>query len=222
LGETFLRDGVMMQSEELRRHMVDCQLRTSGVNEPWVTKAMGGLPRERFVSADRVAAAYTDRPVALGSGRMLNPPIVTGMILQTASPAADDNVLLIGAATGYLAALLAPRVAQLVAVEADSALAAQARSNCPGLDVVEAPLTSGHTGNAPYSLIIIDGAIESLPQAFVDQLTDGGRIVSGLREGPALRLAMGVKHGAHLALRSFADAEIAVLPGFEHAKEFVF
>jgi protein-L-isoaspartate(D-aspartate) O-methyltransferase len=211
-----------MQSDELRRHMVDCQLRTSGVNEPWVTKAMGALPREQFASADRVAAVYTDRPVPLGNGRMLNPPIVTGMILQTASPAADDTVLLIGAATGYLATLLAPRVAQLVAVEENSALAAQAHANCPNVNIVEAPLTSGHASSAPYSLMIIDGAIESLPQALVDQLADGGRIVSGLREGPALRLAMGVKHGAHLALRSFADAEIAVLPGFEHAKEFVF
>jgi protein-L-isoaspartate(D-aspartate) O-methyltransferase len=222
LGETFLHDGVMMQSEELRRHMVDCQLRTSGINEPWVTKAMGGLPRERFVSTDRVAAVYTDRPVIFSAGRMLNPPVVTGLILQTANPAADDIVLLVGAATGYLAALIAPRVAQLVAVEEDAAMASQARVNCPGVNIVEAPLSSGCPSSAPYSLIIIDGAIDILPQALLDQLADGGRIISGLREGPALRLAMGVKHGAHLALRSFADAEIAVLPGFERAKEFVF
>ncbi len=211
-----------MQSQILRRNMIDSQLRTSGVHEAWVIQAMGALPREDFVSADRKDVAYSDRPVPLGHGRMLNPPVVTGMMLQHANPKAEDTVLLIGAGTGYMAALLAPRVAHLVAVEDNAALAAEARLNGNGATIIEAPLAGGYADAAPYSLIIIDGAIETLPQMLVDQLAEGGRIITGLREGPALRLAMGVKHGAHLALRSIIDAEVASLPGFERAQEFVF
>lgn len=211
-----------MQSEILRRHMVDSQLRTSGINEPWITKAMGDLPRENFVGADRAAVAYSDRPVPLGAGRVLNPPMISGLMLQAAEPATDDNVLLIGAGSGYLAALLAPRVASLVAVEEDAALANLARANAPSVQCVDAALNGGYAAEAPYSLIVIDGAIDVLPQAIVDQLAEGGRIICGLREGAAFRLAKGVKHGAHLALRSFADAEAAPLPGFAAAKEFVF
>jgi protein-L-isoaspartate(D-aspartate) O-methyltransferase len=212
----------MMQSQELRRHMIDSQLRTSGVSAPWVLKAMGILPREDFVAAERRASVYTDRPTALANGRSLNPPVVTGLMLQTANPSPTDHVLLIGAGSGYLAALLADRVEKLVTIENDAALAAELRQNCPSVKLVESALADGCADEGPYSLIIIDGAIEVLPQVLVDQLADGGRIVTGLRDGAALRLATGVKHGTHLALRSFADAEISSLPGFERAKEFVF
>jgi protein-L-isoaspartate(D-aspartate) O-methyltransferase len=212
----------MMNSESLRRHMVDSQLRTSGVNTPWITQAMAHLPREQFAGAGQAGAAYTDRPVWLGKGRVLNPPAATGQLLQAAAPEAGDRVLLVGAATGYLAALLAPRVANLIALEEVSEFAVLAEANVPAVEVVTGPLRAGYIAGAPYSLIVIDGAIDELPQAIVDQLIDGGRIVTGLREGAALRLAMGVKHGSHLALRAFADTEIAPLPGFERVREFEF
>jgi protein-L-isoaspartate(D-aspartate) O-methyltransferase len=214
--------GVMMQSDELRRNMIDCQLRTSGVNEPWVIKAMGALPRENFVASEAAVAVYTDRPVPLGNGRMLNPPVVTGLMLQAATPKKTDKILIIGAGSGYLAALVAPYVAEVVAVETDANLTENARINVPFAHIVEGPLAAGHAENAPYSLILIDGAIETLPQGLADQLAEGGRIVTGITEGPALRLASAVKHGVHLALRAFADAEIAKLPGFERAREFIF
>jgi protein-L-isoaspartate(D-aspartate) O-methyltransferase len=134
----------------------------------------------------------------------------------------SDNVLLIGASTGYLAALLSGRVKKLVAVETDAELAAAARSNVAGLDLVEGELGQGAKKDAPYSLIIIDGAIEHLPATIEEQLANRGRIVAGLAEGPVRRLAIGTKHGGHVALRAYADIEVASLPGFERAKEFVF
>jgi protein-L-isoaspartate(D-aspartate) O-methyltransferase len=143
-------------------------------------------------------------------------------MLSTAEPGADDRVLLIGAATGYLAALLAPRVASLVAVEEAGPLADMFRSNLPAVTLVTGPLAAGALDNGPYDLIMIDGGIEQLPDALVEQLVEGGRIVTGLLEGPVSRLATGVKHGAHLALRPVIDTEIAPLPGFQRTKEFVF
>lgn len=211
-----------VHSETSRRHMVDSQLRTNGITTPWIVKAMGEVPRENFLPAEKAAFAYLDRSVPLANGRMLNPPLASADMLQAAEIVESDNVLLVGAGTGYLAALLAGRVAKLVAVESDATLAANARANVPGLELVEGDMNQGVAQNAPYSLIIIDGAIEQLPEALEAQLAENGRIVTGLAEGPVRRLALGTKHGGHVALRTFADLEVADLPGFAKAKEFVF
>ncbi len=210
------------QSETSRRHMIDSQLRTNGITAAWIVKAMGELPREAFLPEGKEAFAYLDRSVPLGEGRMLNPPLATAEILQAAEVTQDDHVLLIGAGTGYMAKLLSSRAGKLVAVESDAGLAKVARANVPGLDLVEGILAEGHAKAAPYSLILIDGGIERLPDAIEVQLAEGGRIVTGLVDGPVRRLAIGTKHGGHVALRAFADIEVAALPGFEKAREFVF
>jgi protein-L-isoaspartate(D-aspartate) O-methyltransferase len=186
------------QSETMRRNMIDSQLRTNGVNEGWILAAMMAVPREDFVPAEHKAVAYMDRAIALGQGNMLNPPLTAGQLLTGAEVKADDTILLVGPATGYLAALLR-----------NNGLAAQA---------VEAEAT----GEGPFSLIIVDGAIEMLPDALVAELAEGGRIVTGLAEGPATRLAIGYKHGGHVRLKPFADLEVAPLLGFAKPKEFVF
>ena len=153
---------------------------------------------------------------------MLNPPLAAGQMLMVAEPTATDRVLLIGAGTGYLAALLAGRVKSLVAVEESVQLADSFASNLPDVDLLRGAHNDGAPGNAPFDLVIIDGTIEELPQMLADQLANGGRIVTGITDGAASRLAIGVKHNSHLALRTVADMEIAALPGFGRAKEFVF
>jgi len=210
------------QFAEMRQNMVDSQLRTNGVIEPWIIIAMGAAPREQFLPVDKAAFAYLDRSVPLGNGRMLNPPLANGQMLQAANVTPLDTVLVIGAGPGYLAALLTGHAAKIVAVEEDADLAAQLRAHAPATTVVEGPLTAGAPEHGPYSLILIDGAVEQLPAAIVDQLAEGGRIITGLAEGAVRRLAIGTKHGGHVALRNLADLEVAALPGFERAKEFVF
>jgi protein-L-isoaspartate(D-aspartate) O-methyltransferase len=210
------------QSEEMRRNMVDSQLRTNGVNAPWILAAMLATPREAFVPKESAAASYMDRSIPLGGARMLNPPLATGLMLNMAEPAPADRVLLIGAGTGYMAALLAGRVAALVAVEQAGGLADSFKSNVPAALLVEGPLAEGAAGHGPYDLILIDGGIERLPDILVDQLDEGGRIVTGLIDGPVSRLASGVKRGGHVALRPVIDTELAPLPGFERTREFVF
>jgi protein-L-isoaspartate(D-aspartate) O-methyltransferase len=209
----------------MRRAMIDSQLRTSGVSEPWIVAAMASLPRELFVPADRGATAYMDRSIPLASGRVLNPPLATGLMLGAAEVRADDNVLLIGAGTGYIANLMAGRVMALTAVEQSAAISEHLRRNVAGFDnvtLVEGPLNAGAEVNAPYSLIIIDGAIAGLPGSIAEQLIEGGRVVTGLSDGAVSRLAVGYKRGGNIVLRPIADCEIAALPGFEPTKEFVF
>jgi protein-L-isoaspartate(D-aspartate) O-methyltransferase len=208
-----------------RKAMIDSQLRTSGVSASWVLAAMGSEPREEFVPAAAKDIAYMDRQIPLADGRTMNPPMATGLMLQQADVNVDDEVLVIGGAAGYSAKLLARRAKRVVIVEQDKALASAAKTSLSGLTnvaVVEGALNEGAAKQGPYSLIVIDGAIEQLPSALLDQLVDGGRIVTGLSEGAVTRIAMGVKRANVAALRPFSDCSVAKLPGFESAAEFVF
>lgn len=208
-----------------RRAMIDSQLRTNGVMAPAVIAAMGTVLRENYVPAAFRTTAYMDRSVAIAAGRVLNPPLSTGLILQEANVTADDRILLIGAGTGYLAALLDGKGTSLTVTEESAELMAKAQANLANqanLTLIAQPLTLGAAEHAPYSLVLIDGAIEALPQHIMDQIDEGGRIVTGVTDGAARRIASGYKRGGKIALRAFADTEIAALASFARAKEFVF
>jgi protein-L-isoaspartate(D-aspartate) O-methyltransferase len=212
-----------------RRAMIDSQLRTSGISDPSVIAAMAACERENFVPAAMRAIAYMDRSIAIGGNRKLNPPVAAAMMLQAAEVKASDRVLLVGAGTGYLAALLAPTGASVVALEEDDALFDEAVTRLAAMNKVtpvKGPLKDGRADLGPYSLIIIDGAIADLPPALSSQLTDAGRIVCGLIDKSVTRLAIGYRAGAEvgnaLALRPFADTDIAQLSGFARKAEFVF
>lgn len=188
--------------EAARRAMIDSQLRTSGVNEPWVLAAMARVPREDFVPEAAKAAAYIDRAVPLGGGRFLAAPLVQGKILSEAVPTQDDKALLVGDGKGYLAALLGPLVGSLDA-----------------LDPAEA---ATRTGEGAYSLIVIDGAIEQLPEALASQLAESGRVVTGLVLRGITRLAAGRKAAGEVALLPLAELGIPALPEFAAPKRWSF
>ena len=210
--------------EPMRRAMVASQLRTTGVNDPRVVAAMGELARERFVPGERAALAYADALVPLGGGRALNPPMALGRMLTEARLNGDERALVIGAATGYSAALLARLAGSVVALEEDEALAAFARHALAGTDValVKGPLARGHAKSGPYDFILIDGAVEHVPQAIVDQAADGGRISLALVDRGVTRLALGRAVGGAFGVTVYADAAAAVLPGFERPRGFTF
>jgi protein-L-isoaspartate(D-aspartate) O-methyltransferase len=188
--------------EEMRRSMVDSQLRTSGVTDLWVLAAMGSIPREDFVPLTHRSTAYMDRSIGLDDGTVLNPAVSTALLLQAADVRADDHVLLVGRPDGYVAAILRTRVNALASATANNLAAVQSA--------------------APYSVIIIDGAAEELPTALVNIAADGARLVTGIIEGAVTRLAKGFVHKGKIALKPFADSEIAPLPAFARKPEFVF
>lgn len=186
---------------DARRAMIDSQLRTSGVNEPWVLAAMARVAREDFVPAEARAAAYIDRAVPLGEGRFLAAPLVQGKMLAEAKPTPEDKVMLVGDANGYLAALLRPL--------------------CGSLDAV-APAEAAAKGKGDYTLVIVDGAAEELPEAIGARLAEDGRIVTGLVQRGVTRLAVGRKAAGELALLTLAELGIPVLPEFAAAKRWSF
>ena len=161
--------------DEMRQTMIDCQLRPTGVSDPRVVEAFAAVPRERFVPADRALLAYLDEDLAVAPGRYLMEPMAFGQLLMGAAFRGHERVLIIGAGTGYSAAVIARLVAEVVAVEQDTALAAAARANLAAMGadtatVVEAPLAGGWPDGAPYDVLFFDGAVADVPAALLAQL----------------------------------------------------
>lgn len=211
--------------ETMRRAMVDSQLRPSDVTDRAIVAAMANVARENFVPAERASVAYTDRSIPLGNGRNLNPPLTTGRMMVAADLRPDDHVLLVGAGTGYVAAILARIAASVVALESDDTLADRAAATLGDLanvTLVRGPLAKGWSTRAPYSLIVVDGAVDHIPDTFAGQLAPGGRIVTALDDRGVARIARGVASGAGISLMALSDVEAAALPGFERARHFTF
>lgn len=214
-----------LRFEEMRAAMVASQLRTSAVDDARVVKVMGEIPRERFVPAASRAIAYYDREVVLGNGRAMNAPLASGRLVTEAGILPTDRVLLVGAATGYTAAVLARLAGSVVALEEDATLAAQAREALAGTDnvtVVEGPLVAGWADGAPYDAVVIDGGVESVPDAIIEQVKIDGRVTTGLIDRGVRRLAAGRRSEGGFGLADFADVDCVVLPGFAKPPSFQF
>tara|TARA_R110000787_G_scaffold3020_11_gene12226 strand:- start:31511 stop:32164 length:654 start_codon:yes stop_codon:yes gene_type:complete len=211
--------------KQMRKAMVVSQLRTTDVSDPRVIAAMSHVPREDFVPAAQRSFAYADRGVQVGEGRALNPPLTTGRLLNVAHVTKNDNVLLIGAATGYTAAVLAQLAGSVTAIEANAKLAATAKKNLAGVEgitIETAEHVDGWSKSAPYSVIVIDGVVDQIPQTLVDQLAPDGRIVAAVMNDGVSRLALGRTAGEHVGYQYFADCGGCPLPGFDKAKTFTF
>jgi protein-L-isoaspartate(D-aspartate) O-methyltransferase len=195
-----------------RLAMVESQLRPQGVTDRGVLLAMGEVPRETFVPADARALAYADRAVPLGDGRFLTAPATLGQLLTQMMPLRGQRALVVGAGTGYSSAVLAAVGLEVVALESSTELVASARD--AGLQVVEGPLEAGHRKGAPFDQILIDGAVEAIPDALIDQLAEGGRLGAALIDRGISRLVVGRKAGGGFGYLSIADAGAPRLPGF--------
>ena len=203
-----------------RAAMVDTQLRPQGVNYPPVVEAMARVPREQFVAEEARPLAYIDRNVPIGDGRMMSGPVVVGLLLTEMTPLAGERALVVGCGTGYSAAVLGAIGLAVTGLECSAELASRARAN--GIDVVEGPLEDGWKKGAPYQLILIDGAVEYIPDAIVAQLTAHGRLGTALVDRGICRLAVGRRAGKGFGIRTMADAGAAALPGFAKPRTFTF
>ena len=183
--------------------MIDSQLRTSGINAEWVLRRMAEVPREQFVPERARGHAYIDRAIALDGGRHLAAPgdggesdrVVQGMMLQEAGPSAEDKALVVDGGSGYLAELLRPLVGSLETMGA--------------AEVADKPRKK-----ADVTLLVVDGAIEQLPEALAGRLVEGGRVVTGLLSEGITRLAIGRKVAGEIGLLPLAEIGIPVLPEF--------
>jgi len=203
-----------------RAAMVESQLRPQGVTDRAVLGAMGAIEREKFLPPHTRPLAYVDRAVLMGDGRFLPAPAVLGQLLSQMMPLPGQRALVIGAGTGYSAAVLAAIGLAVTAVESSAELAAAARAL--GIATLEAPLASGWAKGAPYDRILIDGAVEYIPDAIVGQLADGGRLGTALVDRGITRLIVGRKVGGAFGHLSLGDAGVPALPGFNGPEGFIF
>ena len=213
----------------LRQRMVDNQIRPGAVTDLEVIKAILAVPREEFVAPAEQFFAYADRelglPSAASAKRTMMPPVQLARLIQALPRLPDSRVMVVGCGTGYSAAILARLVGRVVGVEEDPSLAASARANLRSLAnvaVVEARLTDGCPAEAPYDAILIDGAVEFVPDALIRQLGPEGALAAIEREERVSRAILYERVGAEAARWPLFDAWTGMLPGFARKREFVF
>ena len=186
-----------------RRAMIDSQLRTSGVNDPFVLERMNSVAREQFVPASARGTAYIDRAITLENGRKIAAPLFYGMVLAEAQPKITDTVLVVDSGSGYLPELIRPLVASTEVVTPEDA--------------------AGKTGSRKtYSLVLVDGAIEHVPAGLAKRIADDGRIVTGIAKDGVTRLAVGRKATSDVALLPLIEIGIPRLSEFDKPTSWSF
>jgi protein-L-isoaspartate(D-aspartate) O-methyltransferase len=195
--------GAATDTAAARRAMIDSQLRVSGVNHARVLAAMAKVAREDHVPAAARGHAYIDRAISWGNDHALPAPLVQGLMLSEALPAAGERVLVISGGSTYLAALVEAMGAVVDSIDAAAAATVK-------------------LGRQPYDLLLIDGAIEQFPAALAATVADGGRVVTGMVLRGVTRLASGRKLGGEVQLFPLAEVGIPVLGPFARANSWSF
>lgn len=215
-----------------RKNMVESQVRPSDVTDRRIIRAMLDLPREAFVPAAARSVAYMDGEVVLAPGRGARParammaPRTLARLVQLLAPEATDKALVVGAGTGYSAALLARMAGKVVAVEPDVALSeeasrALAAAGAGNVSLIKNDLPAGAPGEGPFDVILVDGAVDEVPQGLLAQLADGGRLVAIVVTGGVGRAVLWRHIGALSDPVTAFEATAPALPGFEKAAVFV-
>jgi protein-L-isoaspartate(D-aspartate) O-methyltransferase len=216
-----------------RLHMIESQFRPSGVSDLNVLKAFATTPREMFLPPKRRFLAYSDEPVEVlpGNGgkaaRALMQPLILARLMQHAELRPGQRVLDVGAGPGYTAAILAKLGCVVFAVEDSPELLASARATLAelgleGVTIVEGALAAGAPEHQPFHVILINGGIETEPEALLSQLAEGGRLYAVCGPEREASATVFLKAGGSISRRALFDAWARPLPGFEARPEFVF
>ncbi|GAB6843936.1 protein-L-isoaspartate(D-aspartate) O-methyltransferase [Methylorubrum rhodinum] len=216
----------MLDYAQARRLMVDCQLRTFDVNDNAVLDAFDAVPRERFVPAGREPFAYIDQALTLPTEndgpRVMAAPMLLARMVQALKVRPGTRVLDVAAGYGYGAAILNRLGAQVVALESDAALADGARERLGGtVEVAQGGLTETVAGG-PFDAILIEGRVETRPQALLDQLRDDGRLVCVLGPDRGAKATLFVRAGDAFGARPLFDANLPALKAFATVPGFAF
>ena len=211
-----------------RRNMVDGQIKPNRVTSHELLDALGYVPRELFVPSASRGYAYADSDIRVSDARSLLKPMVLARLLQDAEVQPTDIALVVAGNTGYAAAVLARLAETVICVEDDAELARAASTVLDQLQidnvaVLTKDATLGHAEQAPYDVILIDGVVDEVPRGLLDQLAEGGRLVTVVSgDGPMGTARLYLRASGHVGSRPLFEAAGWVIPGFETVREFVF
>ncbi len=211
-----------------RFYMVEGQIRPNKVTDSRLLDALMGIPREIYVPQALRSVAYVDGDITISQGRYLIEPMVFARMLQEAGVGETAKVLDVGCGMGYSTAVLARLAAQVVGLESDPTLASSAKATLAqagvtNATVVTGPLDKGWAAEAPYDVIIFEGAATEIPVTIRDQLADGGCLVvcvPGDRGLGEMRLYRRLGHT--LSSRILFETRQHLLPGLESKPKFEF
>lgn len=217
----------MFDFKAARSAMVESQIRTSDVTDPNVLRAFRRTPREKFVPKAQQALAYGDAHVDLGEGRVMIRPRDFAKMVIAADIRPTDIVLDIACGRGYSTAILAQLAETVVGLEDDESRVERATNELINIDitnaaVVQGDLKSGASEHGPFNVIFVNGAVSEVPKTWFDQLTNNGRLVTVIKDGPVGRGTVFTKAGDVIGDRVAFDAHVPLLPGFNREPAFVF
>lgn len=217
---------------EARYNMLESQLRPNGILDDGLLEAMGRLPRELFVAEDQKSFAYSDDEVSAGFGRKLLKPMVLARLIQACRVGDADRVLVLGAVTGYGAAVAHELAGEVIALESDVALLRQLQQNkhklgLENLRMAQGDLSDGYPQVSPYQVILIEGGVQWLPDKIGKQLDENGRLAcvfypEGDTYGKMGQATLFEKRGGILNRRVLFDCSAPLLSGFVTLPKFSF
>ena len=183
---------VKMDMEQARFNMIEQQIRPWEVLDPEVLDILAMVRREAFVPEALKALAFADLELPIGNGQTMLPPKIEARVLQELGVRNTDIVLEVGSGSGYMAALLASKAEYVHTVEIDPVLAETARRNLRQAGVVNVSVeigdaARGWSGPSPYDVIVLSGSLPELPDAFLQQLKLGGRLMAFIGTAPVMQ-----------------------------------
>jgi protein-L-isoaspartate(D-aspartate) O-methyltransferase len=210
-----------------RDMMVESQVRTADVTDVRIIHAMRTLPRERFAPAQKRTLAYADLELEVAPGRCLMRPRDLSKLIQSLAPQSNERALEIAGATGYGAAVLAACCKEVISLDPDPDLSFAASAALESCGVTNAKTVStiavdAWRDEAPYDVILLNGAAEIVPDAWLEQLTPGGRLGVIVREGAAGAARIYTRSADAAAFRTAFDAFPPIAPGLERPPVFAF
>lgn len=189
--------------------MVNEQLIPHGVTDERVLRVMSTIPRDEFLTGSARRHAYEDRALAIGCGQTISQPLVVALMTQALNIEPGSTALEVGTGSGYQAAILGRLCRRVITIEREPALAEQASATLSrlGFENVEVAAADGSLGwppGAPYDAILVACAASEVPQALIDQLGDGGRLVVPVQviAGEPQDLRLYVRAGTDVTYRS--------------------
>lgn len=210
-----------------RLNMVESQVRTNDVTDARIRAAMREVPREIFVPGTKKGVAYADAAVEIVRGRYLLEPRTFAKLLQLAEVQPTDSVLDIACGTGYSTTVIARLAKSVIGLEQDADLVRLACDAVPAAGarnavIVQGSLIEGLPQKAPFDVIYVNGAVETIPDALLAQLGEGGRLVAVVRSDEVCRATLFLREHGRIGRRIAFDAAAPTLVGFRNSVGFVF